>query len=323
MTNHTPTLAAEDLPIVDIRALRDGTDPQLVAHELLSAITGLGFLYVTNHGIDETILTRAHHVGLKFFQLPESEKQAASINAHHHGYLGPGSTRMHDCAEVDLKESFNWGMELAPETFSRDTLNPLLGPNRWPPNLSSLATSVIPFFNAASACAEDLLRGFAIGVGLSPEFFIAARDRPVSRGSLQYYPPQPRDVVEPRFGVSAHTDFGMLTLLCQDTVGGLQVQRLDGQWAAVPPVNGTIVVNVGDLLDKWTNGRFRSTPHRVINASGKERLSLVLAYDPNFETVIDPRSLMRPADQPDAATITCGDYLLWRFKKAFAYRNSP
>ena len=218
MTNAIPIVATEALPIVDICALRDGTDPQRVANELLSAITDLGFLYVTNHGINETILTQARRSGLLFFQLPESEKQAASINTHHHGYLGLGSTRMHDTAKVDLKESFNWGLEPTPETFEYETLNPLIGPNRWPQTLPSLATSIRPFFDAASACAEDLLRGFAIGAGLTPEYFIAARDRPLSRGSLQYYPPQPQDAVGRQFGVSAHTDFGMLTLLCQDSV---------------------------------------------------------------------------------------------------------
>ncbi|NIR38503.1 MAG: isopenicillin N synthase family oxygenase, partial [Actinobacteria bacterium] len=96
-----------------------------------------------------------------------------------------------------------------------------------------------------------------------------ASDLPISRGSLQYYPPQPPELGEDRFGVSAHTDFGMLTVLCQDDVGGLQLERPDGEWIAVPPVAETLVINVGDLLARWSNGRYRSTPHRVINSSGR------------------------------------------------------
>ena len=322
MTRPTPSLAVEDLPIIDIAPMRDGSAPHRVARELLRAGSEVGFLYVANHGVDETILAQAHSAGLAFFRLPDAEKQAASTNAHLHGYLGPGSTRMYDGAEVDLKESFNWGIKLTSVELEEASENPLIGPNRWPPSLPSLETSVHPFFEAASDCAEDLLRGFAIGAGLDPEHFITARDRPVSRGSLQYYPPQPRDAGDTRYGVSAHTDFGMLTVLCQDSVGGLEVQRPNGQWVAVPPVKDTFVVNVGDLLDRWSNGRFRSTPHRVINLSGQERLSLVLAYDPNFETIVDPEPLRREGDPPARQCTTCGDYLLWRFGKAFSYRQS-
>ncbi|MGI9334692.1 MAG: 2OG-Fe(II) oxygenase family protein, partial [Gammaproteobacteria bacterium] len=106
-----------------------------------------------------------------------------------------------------------------------------------------------------------------------------------------------------------------------DDIGGLELQLLDGDWVAVPPIPGTFVVNVGDLLERWSNGRYRSTPHRVINSSGRERLSLVLAYDPNFETLVDPSAFCAAGETPRDEPITCGDYLMWRFKKAFSYRQ--
>ena len=187
--------------------------------------------------------------------------------------------------------------------------------------MPALKPSVHPYFEAASACAEDLLRGFALGAGLDAEHFIRLRDRPVSRGSLQYYPPQPDGAGEDRFGVAPHTDFGVLTVLCQDEIGGLQIRRRNGDWAAMPPIPGTLVVNVGDLLERWSNRRYRSTVHRVINASGRERLSLVLAYDPNFETLVDPRAFCAGGETPHDEPITCGDYLLWRFARAFSYRR--
>ncbi len=199
--------------------------------------------------------------------------------------------------------------------------NPLLGPNVWPPAMPSLKTGVYPFFDAASACAEDLLRGFALGAGLDAEHFIRDRDRPVSRGSLQYYPPQPANAEQDQFGVAPHTDFGVLTVLCQDDIGGLELQLLSGEWVAVPPIPGTFVCNIGDLLERWTNGRYRSTMHRVINSSGRERLSLVLAYDPNFETLIDASAFCSEGEKPRDEPTTCGDYLLWRFAKAFSYRQ--
>ena len=121
--------------------------------------------------------------------------------------------------------------------------------------------------------------------------------------------------------MAPHTDFGMLTVLAQDDVGGLEIQRLGGEWVAMPPLPGTLVVNVGDLLERWSNRRYHSTVHRVINRSGRERLSLVLAYDPNFETPVDPGAFCSGDETPHDEPIRCGDYLLWRFEKAFAYRR--
>lgn len=319
-------ITTDQVPVIDIGRLRDGTDATGVGAELARAASEVGFLYVANHGIDAALIERARRTGLAFFRLPEAAKLEAGTNEHHHGYLKPGSTKMYDDARVDLKESFNWGMEL---DVTLDKQNPLLGPNVWPAALPSLRPAVYPYFESASVCAEHLLRGFALGAGLEPEHCIRHRDRPVSRGSLQYYPPQPTDAgsstesgtSEPQFGVAPHTDFGLLTVLCQDDIGGLELQLVDGEWVAVPPIPGTLVVNVGDLLERWSNGRYRSTPHRVINSSGRERLSLVLAYDPNFETVIDQSAFCTDGESPRDEPITCGDYLMWRFAKAFSYRQ--
>ena len=325
---------AGEVPVIDIAPLRDGVDAARVGAELARAATEVGFLYVSNHGVDTTLVERARRTAIEFFRLPDAAKREAGTNQFHHGYLKPGSTKMYDDAKLDLKESFNWGIEFGGERDGEldgkpgvepdaeaAPANPLLGPNEWPAAMPELRASVYPYFEAASACAEDLLRGFALGAGLDAEHFIRLRDRPVSRGSLQYYPPQPAGAEEDQFGVAPHTDFGVLTVLCQDEIGGLQIQRRTGEWAAMPPIPGTLVVNIGDLLERWSNRRYRSTVHRVINASGRERLSLVLAYDPNFETLVDPRAFCAEDETQRDEPITCGDYLLWRFRKAFSYRQ--
>ena len=315
-----------EVPVIDIAPLCDGTDPLGVGIELARAATEVGFLYVRNHGVESGLVERARQCALEFFRMPDAAKREAGTNRFHHGYLKPGSTKMYDDARLDLKESFNWGIELdrgsgSEREVEREPENPLLGPNEWPAAMPELKTTVYPYFEAASACAESLLRGFALGAGLDAEHFIRLRDRPVSRGSLQYYPPQPAGAAEDQFGVAPHTDFGVLTVLCQDEIGGLQIRRRDGTWAAMPPIPGTLVVNIGDLLERWSNRRYRSTVHRVINSSGRERLSLVLAYDPNFETVVDPRAFCGDGETPHDEPITCGEYLLWRFGKAFSYRR--
>ena len=112
-----------------------------------------------------------------------------------------------------------------------------------------------------------------------------------------------------------------MTVLCQDSVGGLQIQDSSGDWFHAPPIEGTLVVNVADLLSRWTNGLYKSTPHRVVNQSGKERLSIVLAFDPNPETYINPVDIFGKNEKRLSDPITCGDYLIWRFGKAFSYRK--
>ena len=315
------SIATDDVPVIDIGPLHDGTDPEAVARRLGWAATEIGFIYVRNHGISSHLVDRARGAALQFFGLPLEKKLEVSTNAYHHGYLRPGQTKMYDDARVDLKESFNWGYELSDAELAEVGGNPLLGPNRWPDVLPGLRQAVYPYFEVAQACALDILRAFAIALGLPPHSFVEHSDRPISRGSLQYYPSPPVEVGEEQFGVAPHSDFGVLTVLCQDAVGGLEIQDLDGQWLAVPPIDGTLVINVGDLLERWTNGHFRSTPHRVINKSGRVRLSLVLAYDPNFETLVDPRIVCQEGEAPRYEPISCGEYLVWRFRKAFSYRQ--
>ncbi|MBH96842.1 MAG: 2OG-Fe(II) oxygenase [Rhodospirillaceae bacterium] len=317
----TKALTAEQIPVIDISALRAKNDIDTVARSLVWAASELGFIYVRGHGVSPKTIQDARSASLQFFALPDADKIDAEINTYHHGHLKAASTVMYDGAKPDLKESFNFGIELDSAAYGNLPQNPLLGPNKWPSALKNLKSHVYPFFEAASSCAEDLLRGFAVGVGLDENFFIRYRDRPVSRGSLQYYPPQTSGNDSAQFGVAPHTDFGVLTVLCQDNIGGLELQMLDGQWRAVPPIDDTLVINVGDLLERWSNGLFRSTPHRVINRSRKERLSLVLAYDPNFETPVVAQQL-NSREPPKWESTTVGNYLIQRFEQAFPYRSA-
>jgi isopenicillin N synthase-like dioxygenase len=223
---------------------------------------------------------------------------------------------MDDDAKPDLKESFLWGFE--DENGNTPDDHELRGANLWPefqPNLEHYAQD---YFDKAHEVAHHLMRGFAIGLGLDENFFLKTSGKPLSRGSFVYYPSQPKELGKDQFGVAPHTDFGVLTVLCQDNVGGLQVETANGEWIEAPPIEGTLIVNVADLLHRWTDGAFKSTPPRVVNSSGRERLSIVLAFDPNPETMVDARDIFGKSSHE---AISCGDYLNWRFNKAFSYRK--
>lgn len=308
----------EQIPVIDIAPLRDGSDAGSIAKALHAASTGLGFIYVTGHGISEAMIDAARDAAYGFFRAPPEQKEQVRVSGAHRGWLGRGGAKMQDDAKADLKESFIWGWQ--DDSGTLPDAHPLRGANRWPDN-ADLQKPAMDYFHAAHDVAHHLMRGFALGLNLDPDFFLRSADRPLSRASFVYYPAQPADMGADQFGVGPHTDFGVLTVLCQDNVGGLQVQDVSGDWIEAPPIPGALIVNVADLLARWTGCAYKSTPHRVVNASGRERMSLVLAWDPNPETLIDARQVHGPDFDAQEDPITCGDYLLWRFEKAFSYRK--
>ncbi len=307
----------ESIPIVDLSELRDNRNPDKVAAALHSASQNLGFIYVSNHGIPTQTIDKARNCAFQFFRQSDEEKTDVLVSTKHRGWLKPGASKMDDNANPDLKESFIWGLQDSQGYTVED--HPLRGANQWPVSLPSMESAAMAYFHAAHDVAFLLMRGFARGLNLDEHFFLQTCSLPLSRASFVYYPPQPESYGEHQFGVAPHTDFGVLTVLCQDDTGGLQIQDSDGRWIHAPPIDGSLIVNVGDLLCRWTGGAYKSTPHRVVNTSGKERLSLVLAFDPNPETLIDANAI--PGLSSDDPPINCGDYLQWRFAKAFSYRK--
>ena len=133
-----------------------------------------------------------------------------------------------------------------------------------------------------------------------------------------HYPPQSDEQRQPGSGV--HTDYGMLTVLCQDDVGGLQVRTRDGSWIDVEPIEGTYVVNIGDLLARWSNGHFESTPHRVVSSTTRDRYSLATFIDPNWDAMLEPATT--PNEAARFETVRRADYIAARFDEAFAYRRT-
>ncbi len=309
-----------DIPVIDVAPLRVEGDAALgaVAAAMRDAAERVGFFYVRNHGIPQDLIARTEALARRFFALPLAEKLAVAPAGHHRGFLQIGQAKMHARARPDLKESFVWGLDVPPDDADFLAGNRMIGPNRWPAALPELRPVLNAYFDAANACGRMLLRAFAASLGVEPDRFTRHFDKPVTRGTLVYYPPQPPEAGETQFGVSPHTDYGVMTLLHQDPIGGLQVSNRRGEWVVAHPIDGTLVVNVGDLLARWTNDRFKSTPHRVVNTSGRERLSIAVFVDPDYDTPIEP--VVLPGDAARYPATRCGEYILGRFDKSFAYR---
>ena len=314
------SLDKERVPVIDIKKINTASDKRIISKQLYKASTDLGFIYIKNHDISENLINDLRTDGLNFFRSSTDDKSKVLITKKHRGWLGFGGAKMGDKAKPDLKESFIWGYQYDDGSLPDD--HQLRGVNKWPKFLPSLQQNAMSYFHQINELAKNLLTCFAMGLNLKENFFIRNCNAPLSRASLVYYPDQPKEMGEMQFGVSEHTDFGLLTILCQDSVGGLQIKGLDGQWFHAPPIEGTLIVNVADLLSRWTGGIYKSTPHRVVNSSGQERLSIVLAFDPDPETLINPGEIPEIEKNTNEEPITCGDYLIWRFNKAFSYRKN-
>jgi isopenicillin N synthase-like dioxygenase len=317
------TIEVDKIPVIDVSKLRSGTPEtaHAVALEIRQAAEEVGFFYILNHGIPEAVIKQAYYVAKEFFNLPKERKDSVKINTNHHGYLSVGEAKMAEAERVDLKESFVWGLDLPDEHSSVTMENPFLGRNQWPDEMPEFKRSVYPFFEAGLQCGRDMMRAFALAMELPEDSFLKATNEPIARSSIIRYPPQPEDLGVEQFGVAPHTDYGCLTLLWQDQVGGLEVQTREGEWVTAHPIENTLVVNVGDLLTRWTNEGFKSTPHRVVNRKGQERYSMVIAWDPNFDTVVDPSVVCKNGSQPLYPPVLCGDYVLSRFDSSFSYRQ--
>ncbi len=310
-----------EIPIIDIAALVGGTAgaQHTVGREMRAAAETIGFFYVKNHGIDQSVFDAVVREARAFFARPIDDKQRFKPVDRHRGFLSIGEAKMYETARVDLKESFIWGLDIPEDDPDYRAGNRMYGPNRWPADQPGLRVACNGFFDATNHCGKLLLRAFASSLGIVDDYFTQRFAKPVTRCSAIYYPPQTPDAGVDQFGVAPHTDYGAVTFVYQTDVSGLEVYSKNREWVTAHPIPGTLVVNVGDLLARWTNDTFRSTPHRVVNRSGRERISLASFVDPDFDTLIKP--VLQPGETARYEPVSCGDYILGRYDKSFAYRK--
>jgi isopenicillin N synthase-like dioxygenase len=318
------TLGIREIPVVDLGPLLDGSDPSAVAAELGRAASTVGFVYVRNHGVPGALSAAMMAEAERFFAQPLAAKNRIHIrhSAVHRGYFPLFEENTDPDMTADLKEGLDLGRDLgadAPEVIQG---LPLHGPNQWPDDLPGFRRTAEAYFGAMQGLAETLMRGLALALGLDAWFFADKIDRPCASLRLLHYPPQEGHVEARTMGCGAHTDYGCLTILAQDANGGLQVRTSAGEWIAAPPIPDTFVINFGDQMARWTNGRFQATPHRVINASGRERYSMPFFFDPNWDALIEALpGTVPPGETPRFPAVLAGPYLQSRFDDTFAYRR--
>jgi isopenicillin N synthase-like dioxygenase len=307
----------DQIPAINLAPLSDPTGAGIdrLCDDILTAYGTVGFGYLVNHGIDPALSDGVFEASARFHALPRAEKMKVELNALHRGFIpiNTSTDRNSKLAKVtkpNQSESFMVMREAGPDDADVRAGAYLAGPNRWPEGLAGFREAVSAYNEAMSALAGKLVRVIARALGTNSTAFAAAFDPPTTWLRLLHYPPQPPASPDDLFGSAPHTDFGCITLLAQDGVGGLQVMTPAGVWVDAPPLPGSFVMNVGDMLHRWSNGQLRSTPHRVINRSGRERYSCPFFYDPNVAAEIAPlASCIEPGNPPRFAPQVFGDFL--------------
>jgi isopenicillin N synthase-like dioxygenase len=287
----SPATGDAELAIVDVAPLLSGdiAGSAEVARSIEHACRTVGFFYATGHGIGADTLASLEAASRRFFALPRERKMHIAMargGRAWRGYFPVGGEQT--SGQADRKQGLYFGEQLPASDPRVQAGWPLHGANLFPADVPELETSVLRFMRAATHAGHAILSGIALSLGLRAAYF---REVYTARPTLLFrifeYPPALAQDGDEAWGVGEHTDYGLLTLLAQDRHGGLQVKSRRG-WIDAPPIEGALVCNIGDMLDRLTGGFYRSTPHRVQNRSHHSRLSFPFFLDPGFEAEIVP-----------------------------------
>jgi isopenicillin N synthase-like dioxygenase len=311
--------AFTELPIVDISALvaGDGEGAAAVAEKLGRAAREVGFCYVTGHGISDAAFDGLLDASERFFAQPLAEKMKVYIgkSRNHRGYV-PEGEEVFSAGSKDHKEAYDLGRDLPADDPDYLGGNPLLGPNQWPA-LPGFDGAVSAYYDAAFAAGRTLMRGFAMALGETPDFFESYLRKPPSQLRLIHYPYNPD--AEGRPGIGSHTDYECVTLL-RSTAPGLEVLNSAGQWIDAPPVPGALIINIGDMMEIWTNGEFIATSHRVRPVK-EERYSFPLFFAVDYHTAVAPLERFVTPARPAREGLVAGDHLFAQTAQSFRYQK--
>ena len=274
---------ASQIPIIDL-SLPDSE----IKKSLQKAMSSVGFFYIKNHGINETKIQELSTIFGEFFELSVEQKQKVRMELA--GLAWRGWFPLHGemtSGKPDRKEGYYFGSENVDKNLPARLMR---GGNLWPDSLSELKPKLIEYLDDLTKLAQKLLSHVALSLNLESDYFLERfTNDPTILFRAFSYPPSLNNREQSEWGVAEHTDMGFLTILKQDDLGGLEVfNKKSKTWVSAPPVDETFVVNIGDMLERWTHGVYVATPHRVRNVSDKTRLSMPFFFDPNWDCKLTP-----------------------------------
>lgn len=323
-----PSSEEDRIPVLDVGPFLAGVSGALVAlgREVRHALTDIGFFFIKNHGVAQALIDRVFVENARFHAQPLERKLVVQVNSKGIGYMPSGlqQPKYHQDEtprKPDIGEAFFIGREVNAKTHDPAIPAPLYqGGNQWPQDLSGFRLTLLEYFDAMEALSLRLLPVYATALGLSEHFFDHAfvHSRPLGILRLSHYPGTP--CAERQFNASPHIDGDFMTILAQSEVPGLELRTPEKKWIQAPALPGALLVNAGEILRLWSNGRFRATLHRVINQSGRDRYAIPFFYSPSADTVIECVETCCDADHPPQyRPVTVREYTEWFSHKVFVH----
>lgn len=317
-----------DIPIVDFSPFLNGGDAERkrVAAEIGRACETVGFLYLVNHGVPQPLIDKTFAASKLFFDQPQPERmKTAATLEHWRGYV-PSKREAEGGTVGGAIETFRFMLDLPTDDPDVKAGKPLHLPNKWPDHLPGFKPTVEAYIDSMLGLSKSLRHAFAIALGLDESYFDSFYRKPLFQLSLLHYrPPASLREEDLEIGAGEHRDTGAFTLLMQDSTGGLEVGHKKGEWVAATPIAGAYVINIGDMMMRWTNGRFLSTPHRVVNRALKPRYSIPFFANPDYDVTVAPiEGLLAAGEKAAYEPVQNGEFMVNFYEKGMAYlRRGP
>lgn len=324
--------ALAQIPVIDFGPAFAGMPGALeeIAEQVRVACEGVAFFYASNHGIPQAVIDRAFAASRRFHAMPIEQKLALKINGNNIGYLPINSSKqaasdVHKATRPNFNESFFVSYDRPADHPDASRGLPFRGRNQWPDGMPGLRDDIMAYFTAVEALGHRMLPAFATALGMPADFFT----RPFANEGhaplrFLHYPPQESDDPE-QFGAGPHTDNSFLTVLAREEgVPGLAVRLLNGEWVSPPVIPGTVLINLGNIMKRWSNNRFQATPHGVVNETGADRYSIAFFFGPNPAARIECLPTCTGPDNPpkyDPATYL--DLIFAFYNANYDHRQKP
>lgn len=317
------TVMEHTIPVIDVAKLtQGGIVPEGLIREIDRACRDVGFFSVINHGVDQKLIADVFVQMAAFFDCSDEVKEKVAIrkSAHMRGYFSEGAD-MSDGILGDIKEGFDMASDLPLDDKLVKANLTFYGPNAWPENMPDFKAVMTDYHSQMLAFGMNLLKVFALALKMPPHYFDDKFKKPMAQLRVLRYPSTDYTRGEP-IGAGEHTDFGWLTMIAESDAGGLEIQSSGGSWIKVKPIPNAFVVNVGDLMSRWTNDRYKATMHRVINSSGKLRHSAAFFMDPDYMASVECLPSCCSDESPARyEKILAGDYMDKRFLETTTFRE--
>jgi isopenicillin N synthase-like dioxygenase len=322
-------MSTATIPLIDLSdALAPGGARSAeVARQLREAATSSGFFYVRHHGVNPGLVASQFALARRLLDLPAATREALSMRHSPtlRGFENIGEQTLDAAAHPDLKESFYCGMAYPDDHPYVLAGYQTYGHNQWPKALPDAPARCESYIRAMLVLSQRLMQLMALSLGLRENYFDGTAENPMVTLRMIRYPAHPAGADERTFGAGAHTDWGAITVLAQDAHGGLEVCMPDGSWVAATPLEDCFVVNLGDMIPRWTNGLYHSNPHRVRNlhSGGAPRYSLPFFYEPDYFARIEAvPGTVPPGEAPRFAPCTAGEHLREMYRKTYGWKDA-